>query len=316
MIELRMAGEYEESYQFARDELARDNDDSWQRFQFIKAAHLANRPVAAIEAFEELQWDPIVPSAFRFKGTQWIADCYHLLGRHEDELRIVRDFLAAGPQMTDGSSLVFPELLALAALGRHDELDRKIGALLLRKARPVYELHVLTAELRAHGFPNAASKMGTRALDAFDHQADDGDRASTACRHCYISARAGLLVSCGRAEQAYSEVRSAVESGVPAHPGGNWDGDVAYFGAVAGDVTRAREAFERWRNADHESEYGALAYETARIHAVLGNREEAIEALRQAVHDGFYRWNELHREFAFEGLREDPEFQDIMRPKG
>jgi hypothetical protein len=91
---------------------------------------------------------------------------------------------------------------------------------------------------------------------------------------------------------------------------------VAYFGAIAGDAPGARQALDRWLAGDPEDTDGSVAYETAKVLALIGDRDEAIAQLRTSVLHGFFAWNELHREIAFEGLRDDAEFQDIVRPKG
>jgi tetratricopeptide (TPR) repeat protein len=316
MIDQRMAGRYQESFRLARDELARDPTDSWQRYQLLKAAHFANRPAAAIEAFEGLEWDPLVPNLFRFGAAEWTAAAYHRLGRHEDELELARAATARGPQHTTGSSMLRAELRALAALGRTDEIDRKISERLTEVTffHPYVELHMLAGELRTHGFPDAARRIGTWALGVF--RTPPGDGETDTCRHCDAEARANLLVDSGRPEQAYSQVLEAIDAGIPAHPGDSWDRSLAYFGAIAGDAPGARHALDRWLAGDPEDADGSAAYQTAMVLALLGDRDEAIEQLRTAVLHGFFAWDELHCEIAFEGLRDDPEFQDIVRPKG
>ncbi len=62
--------------------------------------------------------------------------------------------------------------------------------------------------------------------------------------------------------------------------------------------------------------HGVTQYRSAQIAARLGDHDRAINLLQQAVTAGFYNYLLIHRDANFESLRDDPEFQEILRPKG
>ncbi len=70
-----------------------------------------------------------------------------------------------------------------------------------------------------------------------------------------------------------------------------------------------------WRHPLRER---VATLERARIAALLGDREEAMTLLQQAIDKaanyGFGVW--LHRDMDFESLRDYPPFQEFTRPKG
>jgi len=62
--------------------------------------------------------------------------------------------------------------------------------------------------------------------------------------------------------------------------------------------------------------WGSNTLWRARIAALLGDREQAVELLRQSFNEGNSLRLDLHRDIDFESLREYPPFQELMRPKG
>ena len=86
--------------------------------------------------------------------------------------------------------------------------------------------------------------------------------------------------------------------------------------ARVGDRKDALEMSRRLAEVDEPFTMGQPSYLRASIAAQLGERDEAIRLLQQAVSRGFSRWGSFHVDTAFEPLRDDPEFQEIIRPKG
>jgi hypothetical protein len=60
---------------------------------------------------------------------------------------------------------------------------------------------------------------------------------------------------------------------------------------------------------------GGNTYQRARIHALLGDRETAVDLLQSATLQGI-DFTSLHADLAFDSLRDNPPFQDLIRPKG
>jgi hypothetical protein len=54
----------------------------------------------------------------------------------------------------------------------------------------------------------------------------------------------------------------------------------------------------------------------ARIHALLGDRDQAVDLLRTAFEQGFPHSPSLHADIAFDSVRDYPPFQELTRTKG
>jgi len=61
---------------------------------------------------------------------------------------------------------------------------------------------------------------------------------------------------------------------------------------------------------------GRPSFHRATIAAQLGQSTEAIRLLQQAISRGFHNFDHLHVDLNLDSLRDDPEFQEILRPKG
>ncbi len=61
---------------------------------------------------------------------------------------------------------------------------------------------------------------------------------------------------------------------------------------------------------------GEIEFFRAGIAAQLGETDRAIHLLRQAVAAGYCEYMWIHSHPPFEPLWDDPEFQEILRPKG
>jgi hypothetical protein len=62
--------------------------------------------------------------------------------------------------------------------------------------------------------------------------------------------------------------------------------------------------------------FGEHTYYRAGIAANLGERERAVELLRDAFAQGQYFGYSLHNSLALEPLRGYPPFEELIRPKG
>jgi len=78
-----------------------------------------------------------------------------------------------------------------------------------------------------------------------------------------------------------------------------------------GRISRLLEEEDRSLNLPGNPHDGA--YERARIAVALGEREQAMELLRQSR---FNKFNLVHLDLAFEPVWDYPPFQELLRPKG
>jgi tetratricopeptide (TPR) repeat protein len=91
------------------------------------------------------------------------------------------------------------------------------------------------------------------------------------------------------------------------------------LGAVSarlGEAARAREISGTLRDLARPYLLGQHTYSRARIAALLGEREEAVRLLWQAVGEGVSFGVGMHADPDLEALRDFPPFQEFIRPKG
>ena len=60
---------------------------------------------------------------------------------------------------------------------------------------------------------------------------------------------------------------------------------------------------------------GGDTYQRARIHALLGDRETAVDLLQSAMLQGI-DFAYVHADLAFDSLRDYAPFVELLRPKG
>ncbi|MEX1309071.1 MAG: hypothetical protein AB1Z65_01505, partial [Candidatus Sulfomarinibacteraceae bacterium] len=318
MIDSRLGGQWENAFRLAQDEFERDPSNSWQRAQLIASAHFDHRPGVVLDLFEELDFDPLTPAPFRFTITRFVADAYHRLGRHEEELALARDQLAGRPTTTTGGSALAPELRALAALGRVEEIATILTEVKLERdvmSTDGGEMLSVVYELRAHGFLKESKELAERTVTWYESQAVSNPE--NRCDPCLAEA----LEAAGRRDEACGLFDEALAD----EPDSGWLLQrVGICAARRGDRSTAVKMEARieeigeptgpsgipnvWRGRSQVYQAG--------IAAQLGEPDRAIRLIQQAVSAGFAGYEWLHLDSDLDPLRDDSEFQEILRPKG
>jgi tetratricopeptide (TPR) repeat protein/TolB-like protein len=237
----------------------------------------------------------------------WLAMTYHMLGDHRRELETAR---AAGRAE---AHMAVDEAVALAALGRTPEAERLAVGFLpdhysgdeLWSAEMA---ECVALELRAHGHPEAARRVLDRVIAWFRSggaaAVSTGDSFPCIWHHFNAFYHAGRW---DEARQSYERALAADTGSIKAH---------AALGALAArrgdrvEVSRM-EAWLRARPGDAHA-----TYDQARIAALLGDRERAVELLRHAFEQGLNGRMYVHIDPDFEALRDYPPYRELIRPKG
>jgi serine/threonine protein kinase/tetratricopeptide (TPR) repeat protein len=268
----------------------------------------ANRPeevAASFGSFAEQPWGdhPL--------GATWISlhgDALHLLGRYEGELEEAR---RGREQSGESADIRSSEVSALAALGRVDELDRalrEIEAAGLRSWTAGEALLLAAAELRAHGHRDESLQIADRAVAWY--------RGRTPQESAMEVWRRGLAEALAWAEQ-WRDARPLYDQLVA---GGSPEiGDLGMLGvaaARAGDRDIAVRVAGELEHLDRKWLFGVHAWHRAGIAASLGEKEKAVELLREAFAQGQPYGAYLHRSLALETLHGFAPFEDLIRPKG
>ncbi len=227
----------------------------------------------------------------------------HRFGNYERELEAARRGRQLAP---DDPQMIVAEMRALAALGRIGELPALIPEALIRGPRLSW-----IGEIRAHGYPAAASDLVVRMLEGFESRTSDwkGDIGQS-----YTYAR--LLSGAGRWGESQAVLEDILEVLGPPASGprtaqsdqhDNAAVELAYVLARQGHRDQAFRAVGLTRYSPH------LVFR-AQLEAALGQRERAVELLRESGWESDMhgivianRWNTL---------LDYPPFQELIRPKG
>jgi tetratricopeptide (TPR) repeat protein len=97
--------------------------------------------------------------------------------------------------------------------------------------------------------------------------------------------------------------------------------NINYLGYLGASSARKGEKEEALRTSKELEEdkrpylYGNPTYWRARIAALLGDKEAAVNLLRQATKEG-YTYSSIHPTEDFESLADYPPYIRLMKPKG
>ncbi len=261
----------------------------------------------AIDAFRSLS-----PERGPMRGWIYFWDylglAYHLEGDFVAELDAGRRARATYP---DRLYALNPEVRALAALGRIDELDRSLEQARRLEREPSASVGTLlqeaALELRAHGHPDDALRYWERSLTLQNaHAPPTGEPASDRL------ARANSLYALGRYDQA-ARITDALAAEEPGNP--DYVGLRGVLAARIGAERTADSCAARLAAMPRKYSFGVPSVWEARIAAVRGQRDSAVALLRKAFQEGreYDLW--IDRDIELEGLRTYAPFQALVRPK-
>ena len=266
-----------------------------------------NRPRDGLQFLEELD-----PHANLFSRADWlwreITGAHHMLGEHEEELEAAR---RGREQFPDRLDVLRYEARALVALGRSDDvmrlMDEALALPVLRSpglgaVSPADVLRVTALELRAHGHEGEATGLLERTIGWYEARSGE-----------WRGALAQTLRYAGQWEEARELYREFAEQSPAAY------GNVGVLGVIAarlGEIEEARRIDDRLAAIDRPYVFGGPMLWRARIAASLGERERAVNLLRDAFGRGTNYGIWLHRDPELASLRDYPPFQDLLRPKG
>src|SRR6058998_1415606 len=287
-------------------------------------ARALNRPREAVDALVALGPDR------GFTRGWWVywdelTTALHLLGDHRAELK---QALEGARRFPDNPQVLITQVRALAALGRADEVTSRLAASVnLAPAQcwtPADGMLLAAVELRAHGHAAAADTALAQARDwlAARPPAEAGSEEHRS-RVALVSYVSGRLAD---AQQEFQRLAAPARLGrsdslaVAAVTGDGWDqlDYLGYLGATAarqGNREPALRVDRTLAGLKRPYLFGRHTVWRARIRALLGEREVAVDLLREAIARGYPHVHALHIDLAFESLRDYPPFQQLMKPK-
>jgi tetratricopeptide (TPR) repeat protein len=266
-----------------------------------------NHPGEALEALRHIDgesryardWPP-------YWGDRTTA--HHMLGNHEEEFRDAQQARKQNP--TDQRPLDY-EIRALGALGRVDEIMQRLEESRWLPGVGVYTasgtLRLAALELRAHGYLDAASAILEQAIRWYENRSPEKMGPSDRWQY------ARILYSAGKWEKAKGVWESIAKDFSGDYELQFWLGILA---ARQGDREKAMQASTMLQNLKEPSQHGWNSYLQACIAAVLGEKEQAVEFLRESFREGNHFDLYIHRDIDLESLRDYPPFRELLKPKG
>jgi tetratricopeptide (TPR) repeat protein len=254
---------------------------------------------------------PINPERGFFRETplywQVLADAHQGLGDFEQALEAGRRGCALHPQ---DAGCLHKQAVALAALGRIEEiwpvLDGIEASTSVRYRRR--NLVLVVEALQFYGHIEMAHAVAERVVNWFESRSSD-EAASTGHRRLYGRA----LFLAGR----LAESQDVLESLVHEYPESvEFRGLRGVIVATRGDSVQALQDAEWLGELNRPYLRGQHKYWTGAIAGALGDRERAVDLLRQAFTEGQYLYPWSWSSLELDVLRDYPPFQELIRPKG
>ena len=231
-----------------------------------------------------------------------------MLGEYEHELEAARRARRLFPNW------LLIERGALVALGRTDEVlalldeDQRLG--------PAWSV---ARELFLHDHLEALSQVLDRGIMRYQAWLSTQPTDTTSIRiEFHIRGLAEMLVLDGRVDEARVLLERAVEERGDSGFRRRLIGTLGVIAGMQGDRKRALEIYQDLAAQQWTSPWSRTKWQ-AQIAASLGEIDEATALLREAVGEGLSVFATIHyREspLFFRALRDNPSFQELMRPKG
>ena len=268
----------------------------------------SNCPQEAVEVLSRL--DPFAEVYKTWSSAYWgvLARAHHMLGNYKLELKDARSGRMQSPESL---YMLYCEARPLAALGHMKGLQKVIeisktlppegryypGRIMLRAGR----------ELRTHGFKEDAVKVLNQALQWFDGRPAE-EKTSIENRF----AQAETLYVLGKwveAKALFERLHGDVQDDIDY---------LGYLGVVSvqtGDKEEALKISKKLEDDKRPYLFGNPTYWRSRIASLLGDKEGAVNLLRQATKEGF-AYFDIHPTEDFESLADYPPYIQLMKPKG
>jgi tetratricopeptide (TPR) repeat protein len=277
---------------------------------YLKGTHeiAVNRPRDAVKSLAAIPVDWSPQAGASAWPSNHLAQAYHLSDDFEGQLRVARE---RGAHFPDVLNLYGQQAMALAALGRLDEVDRVIDSCLGVPGRagagtPATVMEDAAYELRANGHRQKALAVGEREISWLRSRPPEELKRL----RFQLGQALYLTERWEEARQIFRELVREAPENIEV---------LGYLGAVAcrlGDRPEAERVDDALQTLDGRYRFGRHTYCRARIASLLGRREEAVELLREAFAQGYRFSISVHREPDFEPLRDYPPYQELIRPKG
>ncbi|MCB2222013.1 MAG: hypothetical protein KQI35_16625 [Bacteroidetes bacterium] len=274
------------------------------RYEMALDANMAFKPNKAIETLNSLP-----PDLLHFRGWYWdvLADAYHLVGDYNNELKTAEKGILIHPDLP---FLCEAKIRALAGLGKREELISFLETIDFNNIDEYFGWLALNAANSVHtcGFEKEFGFLIKKSIQLFSSNADPLKKDGLP-RAYYLG---GQL---DHSKEIFTEFHNTYPQNIDF---------LGYLGVIAVRQKQEAEAEEIYMELvefDHPYLYGRKEFWLARMEALRGNREHAVELLRQSIRQGAALWymdyftTSLNELPDFESLRDYPPFKELIKPK-
>lgn len=279
----------------------------------------ANHPRETVQLLTQpVRWEVILTPTSPIVGIAYfsmLTAALDLLGDHERELVEARRGRAMYPDLM---AMWGYEASALAALGRFDELETIISESMGRQLRGGGAGDIMNAaayELRAHGHAKESQAMARRAVVWYRELPDDNDPRKKDFGYAGSLEYAGAWEECAELYEFLAIKYAGTKLEFNAR---GWRGVIA---AVQGDRESAMRASAELARLRRPYLFGHDTFLRALIAAQLGDKEQAVALLRNAISEGLSEiWLPYTATFEIawplESLHGYPPYEELVQPKG
>lgn len=272
------------------------------------SATTTNRFTVAIDAFGKAELEEGFTRDKWFSALQWQTTAYHMLGRHNEALDVVRRFQARHPETIESCSFRLRALTLTIAIA---ELNPQITACADAQAdkdslMPASLRLILANELRFHDRPDDARLVALPAIAWLRAKL----AKAPASRMLRESLGTALMTinAWPEAESILLPLARALPTNIPPRFASN--AGIAAF--HAGHPAIAEEMLTRLRAT---SPTNMFYLQRARLLAHMGRRDDAVAELRTMIARGLSAVELLHANIGVEPLRGFPPFEALVRPR-
>ena len=298
-------GDREAAMRALRDAPSLAPNTGWH-FQYGYELIRSNYPRLGLKVLLEIDYERAFPDGW---GSYWsrVTSALHMLGDYTEELRYAR---RAREFLPRSLTQLRNETRAAAALGNVDLVEELLdeAVILQLGGSPGLSLLLAAQVYRANGHADPARATIERAIDWYErHPPDEAGQRTHRYRYAIVLYEAERW---SEAREIFAQVHSELPQSLSS---------LGYLGtstARLGERADALRISAQLEAIDRPYLWGAHTWWRAYIAAVLGDRDVAVELLREAHAQGRSYSVLLHRDIDFESLRDFPPFQEFLRPKG
>lgn len=269
-------------------------------------ANRINRPKEAVEFLKKMDLESSWAGGW-VPMWGYLTTAHHMLGNHRQELKEARN---GRKQYPESLRALGYEMRALTALGRIKEINKLIDESLTlppQTGSPGLIMMNAGRELRAHGYRQASLQVLERAVKWFESRPKEESETRS---HRYGLAR--VLYEAEKWEEA-QDIFEALHKEFSDYI--YYLGYLGSLGARRGDKEEALRILNLLENIKRPYLFGSHTYWRARIASLLGEKENAIRLIREALAQGL-TYTFLHPVMDLEPLGDYPPFKELIKPKG